>query len=57
MDVEDLFHMLRQKPFVNEKENAHDFTFNSGKIEFENLGFKHFVHNEKENNINSKLLF
>jgi len=43
VDVEELFHMLKSKPFVKEKEGAVDFKYGSGKIKIENLGFKHYV--------------
>jgi ABC-type transport system involved in Fe-S cluster assembly fused permease/ATPase subunit len=57
VDVEDLYHMLKQQPVVNEKDDAKQFEFKAGGIEFENLGFKHYVMNEEEKDINSKLLF
>ena len=43
VDVEDLFHMLKQSPVVKEKENAVDYQYKNGQIEFKNLGFKHYV--------------
>ena len=48
VDVEDLFFMLNQKPVVKEIENARDFTFQNGTIEFQNLGFKHYIHNDSD---------
>jgi ABC-type transport system involved in Fe-S cluster assembly fused permease/ATPase subunit len=34
VDVEDLFYMLKQTPLVTEKEDAKDFVYTEGKIEF-----------------------
>ena len=45
VEVEDLFFMLNQKPVVEEIEDAKDFDFKNGAIEFRNLGFKHYVYN------------
>ena len=47
VDVEELFHMLKSKPFVKEKEDAVDFKYKEGKIKIENLGFKHYVFDDK----------
>lgn len=46
VDVEDLFHMLKQEPFITEKEDAGQLEYKSGKIEFRNLGFKHYIMRE-----------
>ena len=43
VDVEDLYHMLKQIPQVQEKKNALDFVFKNGEIEFKNLGYTHYV--------------
>lgn len=43
VDMEDLFFMLKQKPVVQEKEDAKEFEYKEGKITFENLGFKHYI--------------
>lgn len=48
VDVEDLFFMLNQKPVVKEIEGARDFEFRNGGIEFNNLGFKHYIHNQHD---------
>jgi len=58
VDVEDLYHILKQNPNVVEKQDAKEFVYNSGGIKFENLGFKHFVlKDEKNKEIDEKLLF
>ena len=43
VDVEELFHMLKTKPSVKEKEDAKDFEYKEGAIKFDNLTFKHYV--------------
>lgn len=43
VDIEDLFHMLQQEPFVKEKENAKQFEYKSGAISLENISFKHYI--------------
>jgi len=60
VDVEDLFHMLNQKPVVTEIENAKDYEYKDGGIEFHNLGFKHHIpvnDESKKINFEEKLLF
>ena len=60
VDIEDLFYMLKQKPFVTEKENPLEFEYKKGKIEFDNLGFRHFVvknEGSQAKEIDEKLLF
>eukprot|EP00355_Strombidium_rassoulzadegani_P003838 CAMPEP_0168625766 /NCGR_PEP_ID=MMETSP0449_2-20121227/10221_1 /TAXON_ID=1082188 /ORGANISM="Strombidium rassoulzadegani, Strain ras09" /LENGTH=387 /DNA_ID=CAMNT_0008667611 /DNA_START=14 /DNA_END=1177 /DNA_ORIENTATION=+ len=47
VDVEDLFHMLKQQPVVREKPDARPFQFKKGEIVFENLGFKHYIYNDQ----------
>ena len=42
VDVEDLFHMLKQQPLVKEAEHAKDFEFKSGAIQFQDLTFSHY---------------
>lgn len=34
VDFEDLYHMLKAVPMVQEKDNAVDFQYNAGSIEF-----------------------
>lgn len=41
MDVEDLVHMLKQKPIITEKEGAIKYDYKGGEIEFRNIAFKH----------------
>ena len=43
VDVEELFHMLRTKPIVQEKEDAKEFEFKKGEIKFDKISFKHYV--------------
>jgi ABC-type transport system involved in Fe-S cluster assembly fused permease/ATPase subunit len=43
VDVEDLFHMLRQQPHITEKPDAKPFEYQAGKIEFRDLGFRHYI--------------
>jgi len=47
VDVEELFHMLKSKPFVKEKDGAVDFNYKEGKIKIENLGYKHYVFDDQ----------
>jgi hypothetical protein len=54
--------MLKQNPVVKEKENAVDFQYESGKIEFKNCGFTHYSFSRDEkngetNDMKEKLLF
>lgn len=50
VDVEELFHMLNTKPRVKEKDDAKDFEWKEGKIEINNLGFKHYDYDQKVKN-------
>jgi len=43
VDVEDLYHMLKAIPIVQEKENAVDFQYKEGLIEFKNIGYTHYI--------------
>mmetsp|Transcript_6179 Transcript_6179/g.10489 ORF Transcript_6179/g.10489 Transcript_6179/m.10489 type:complete len:358 (-) Transcript_6179:217-1290(-) len=43
VDVEELFHMLKQKPIVKEKEDAKEFEYKEGNLKIENLSFKHYI--------------
>lgn len=52
--------MLNQKPVVTEIENAKDYEYKDGGIEFHNLGFKHHIpvnDESKKINFEEKLLF
>ena len=42
VDIEDLFHMLKQQPIVKEAPNAKDFEYKSGAIQFQDLTFSHY---------------
>lgn len=62
VDVEDLFHMLKQTPIVKEKENAVDFEYKEGKIEIKDIAFKHYSFsrdgkNGEVNDMKENLLF
>jgi ABC-type transport system involved in Fe-S cluster assembly fused permease/ATPase subunit len=53
VDVEELFHMLNTKPRVKEKEDAKDFEWKGGKIEINNLGFKHYDYDQSKTKADS----
>ena len=40
VDVEPLFHMLNTDPIIKQKENAKQFEYKEGAINFENITFK-----------------
>ena len=42
--------MLNTKPRVKEKDDAKDFDWKEGKIEINNLGFKHYDYDQKVKN-------
>ena len=42
--------MLNTKPRVKEKEDAKDFEWKEGKIQINNLGFKHYDYDQKVKN-------
>lgn len=43
VDLEDLFHMLQQKPLVSEAPDAKEFEFKGGQIQFKNCNFSHYT--------------
>lgn len=57
VDVEDLFHMLKQNPVV--KNGNQEFEYKKGEIIFRNLGFKHYIFTQEESKdvMKEKLLF
>jgi hypothetical protein len=47
-DQESIYNLLNADPQVKEKEDAYDFNFREGEIEFKDLGFSHYFVEEKE---------
>ena len=43
VDVEDLYHMLKAVPIVQEKDNAVDFQYKEGLLEFKNISYTHYI--------------
>jgi ATP-binding cassette subfamily B protein len=43
VDIEDLYHMLKQQPIVQQKKDAKEFKFKEGAIAFEDMTFKHYI--------------
>ncbi len=49
VDVEDLFHMLKQVPIIKEKEGAVDLEWKGGDLELRNVEFKHLLSGNENN--------
>lgn len=43
VDSEDLYHILNTDPVIQENENAKNFEYKAGKINFRNISFKHYA--------------
>jgi ATP-binding cassette, subfamily B, heavy metal transporter len=43
VDVEDLFHMLKQEPVIKEKDGSIDLQWQGGDIELRGVAFKHLL--------------
>lgn len=53
VEAEDLYHLLKSKPQINESKDAQEYQFKNGSIEFKNIKFQF----ENSESIKEKILF